>query len=211
MFKFLENKNLMKPQSLTRILTVGVIALGTTVTMNQPSHAQSTVFFCGMTSDGTPVTLASTRRGTVEVIRWVSEHFSGSGYTPQVRCEEVSGRFESYKNRGMLNFITAGYLNGQPAICVGDGSSPCSSDRLLFTLKPGQNAAREIQQLFNIRSGASGPLFESTGGANSVIDMNKFLEEAPVVDAGSAAPGEVTPPPAVSEPNSPEGSGDPVW
>ncbi len=199
-------------QKLTTCLMMGAIAISTIFTGSQPSQAQSSTFSCGRTSEGTPVTVANTPRGTVEVIRWVSKHFSGSGYTPQRRCEEVSSRFESYKNKGMLNFITAGYLNGQPAICVGDGSTPCSSDRLLFTLKPGQNAAREIQQLFNIRSGASGPLFESSGGAESAtIDMNKFLEEAPVVNGGNAAPSEVTAPPAVGEPSAPNTVGNPVW
>lgn len=203
----------MRLQSLTTVMTGGAIALGLTATFNQPTHAQSTTFFCGSTSNGTPATLARTPRGTVEVIRWVSKYFSGAGYTPQARCQEVSGRFENYKNKGALNFITAGYLNGQPAICVGDGSSPCSSDRLLFTLKKGQNAAREIQQLFNIRSGASGPLYESTGGgssASSVIDMNQFLESAPVVDAGATG-SQPAMAPETRQPSSPASGSGTVW
>ncbi len=202
-------------KSLATIVTAGAIALGGLSISSQPSQAQSTTFFCGKKSDGTFVTVANTRRGAVEVIRWVSDHFSGSGYTPQVRCQEVSSRFQSYHSRGMLNFITAGYLNGQPAVCVGDGTSPCSSDRLLFTLKPGQNAARTIQQLFNIRAGASGPLFESSGqtsgsSESGIIDMNKFLDEAPLMEgSGGTTSGETTPP-AVSEPSLPTEGGT-VW
>ncbi|MCA1992985.1 MAG: COP23 domain-containing protein [Coleofasciculus sp. S288] len=200
--------------SFSQAAVVTLTALSVAMVINQPSQAQSSTFFCGTTSDGTPATLARTPRGTVEVIRWVSRYFSGGGYTPQRRCEEVSGRFENYKNRNMLNFITAGYLNGQPAICVGDGSSPCSSDRLLFTLKPGQNAAREIQQLFSIRSGASGPLYESTGSGSTVIDMNKFLEQAQVIDAGDATATSEQPAntaPATSQPNPSDGRGGLNW
>ena len=189
----------MKLQSLTPFLTVTARACGiasltvldVTATFNQPSYAQSTTFYCG-TSGNVPTTLARTPSGdTKEVIRWVSPHFSGSGYNPQTRCEQVSGRFQSNYNKGHLDFITAGYLNGLPAICAGDGTSPCSSDRLLFTLKPGEDAAREIQQLFNIKTGQAGPLYESTRGSSSgssTIDMKAFLESAPVVDAGTSTP-----------------------
>ncbi|MGD1914208.1 MAG: COP23 domain-containing protein [Rivularia sp. (in: cyanobacteria)] len=110
-----------------------------------------------------------------------------AGYNPQRRCEEVSSRFQRHYNQGSLDFITAGYLNNQPAICAGNGGIPCTSEKLLFTLKPGQNAANTIQQLFNIRTGAAGPLYESTrrvsqSSSVSVVDMNKFLREAPVVN-----------------------------
>ncbi len=189
----------MKPQSLTPVLkittTLGIAsltAIGMTAAFDRPSFAQSTSFFCGM-SGNVPTTLARTSSGeTREVIRWVSYHFTDSGYDPQTRCEQVSNRFQTIHQRGYLDFITAGYLNGMPAICAGNGSSPCSSDRLLFTLKPGQNAAREIQQLFNIKaSSAAAPLYESTrdsssNSGSSAIDMKKLLESAPVVETGDS-------------------------
>lgn len=93
----------MKLQSLTPVLTVtarafgiaSLTALGVTATFNQPSHAQSTSFYCGTTSGNVPTTLARTPSGEREVIRWVSRYFSGSGYNPQTRCEEVSSRFQT--------------------------------------------------------------------------------------------------------------------
>lgn len=178
----------MKLASLTNVLAAGAIALGSVTAIHQPSQAQNTTFFCG-TSQGVPATLASTPRGTVVVVQWVSKHFSRGGYNPQTRCDEVSARFQKHYTQGNLNFITAGYLNNQPAICAGNGGIPCTSDKLLFTLKPGQNAARTIQQLFNVRTGAAGPLRESTNGSseNSVVDLQAFLEAAPVVN-GNAAP-----------------------
>ncbi|MEG5052766.1 MULTISPECIES: COP23 domain-containing protein [unclassified Microcoleus] len=184
-----------KLQSLMAVVGIGAIAIGTAATFNQPSYAQSTTFFCGMSSDGVPTTFANTPRGTVQVVKWTSEHFTDAGYSPERRCQEVSSRFQSFKNRGQLNSLTAGYLNGQPAICVGDGNPPCTSEKLLFTLKPGANAAARLQQLFDIRSGASGaPLYESTrdhrssSGSSATVDFNQFLQQASVVQASGSAP-----------------------
>lgn len=177
-------------QSRTAALTLGAIAIGTVTAFNQPSYAQGTTFFCGVSSDGTPTTFASTRRGTVQVVRWNSEFFSDSGYTPERRCQEVSSRFQNHYNRGQLNFLTAGYLNGQPAICAGNSNPPCTSDKLLFTLKPGSDAAARIQQIFNISVGASNaPLLESAdSNSSATVDFNRFLEGSPVVQPSGSAP-----------------------
>jgi hypothetical protein len=180
-----------KWQSLTAAVTLGAIALGTVTAFNQPSYAQGTTFFCDVSRDGVPTTFANTRRGTVAVIKWTSEAFSYSGYTPERRCQEVSSRFQRLHNSGQLNFLTAGYLNGQPAICAGNSNPPCTSDKLLFTLKPGSDAAQRIQQIFNISVGASNsPLLESRDGSNSsvTVDMNRFLEGAPIVQSSDSAP-----------------------
>ena len=148
----------MKKHKLFKIFTASAIAFSSLALINQSAKAQNSSFYCGY-SNGVPTTLAETPRGTVPIIRWVSQHFSGSGYTPQQRCEEVSGRFQSYYNQDILNYITTGYMNGMPVVCVtGINGGECSE--LLFTLKPGQNASRTLQQLFDIRQGASGPLFE---------------------------------------------------
>ncbi|MGB6298020.1 MAG: COP23 domain-containing protein [Rivularia sp. (in: cyanobacteria)] len=175
----------MKLRLFKAFFTAGVVAVGIITAINEPSQAQSRTFYCGQ-SKGIPSTLVNTPRGTVVVVKWVSRHFNRAGYNPQRRCEEVSSRFQRHYNQGNLNFITAGYLNNQPAICAGNGGVPCTSEKLLFTLKPGQNAANTIQQLFNIRTGASGPLYESTrvskSSSASVVDMNKFLREAPIVN-----------------------------
>jgi len=182
-----------KWQSMTA-LTAGAIAIGAVATFQQPNYAQSSKFFCGVSSDGVPTTFANTPRGTIQVVKWTSEWFTGAGYTPERRCQEVSSRFQSLYSNGQLNFITAGYLNGQPAICAGNGNPPCTSEKLLFTLKPGTNAAARIQQLFNIQSGASGaPLYESTrdrssSSSSATVDLNQFLQQAPVVQASGSAP-----------------------
>ena len=192
----------MKLQSLTPVLTVGAIALGIT-TLGEPSQAQNTTFFCD-TSNGVPTTIAQTPRGKVPVIRWVSSHFSSSGYNPQRRCEEVSGRFQTYYSQGTLNFVTKGRMNGQNVVCVAStNGGPCNG--LLFTLKPGENSSTVVQRLFDVRSGASGPLNEST--ERYYLDMNNYLNTAPVEGGSSAntAPPAQGANPAV-QPSSPTGT-----
>jgi len=183
-----------KWQSRTAALTLGAIAIGTVTAFNQPSYAQGTTFFCGVSRDGVPTTFANTRRGTVQVIKWTSEAFSEAGYTPERRCQEVSSRFQRLHNSGQLRFVTAGYLNGQPAICAGNSSPPCTDAKLLFTLKPGSDAAERIQRIFEIGSANANnprpPLLESSDGSSSpaTLDMNRFLEQASVVQTAGSAP-----------------------
>ena len=116
-----------------------------------------------MTAGGVPSTVVSTKTGKqVPIIYWKSEAFSGSGWTPTRRCQEVSARFQEYHQTGILEFITTGRMNGLPVICVSktDGGG-CAG--LLYTLKPGQNATATLQKLFDIRNkpGAA-PLEETT-------------------------------------------------
>ncbi|MEM8779000.1 MAG: COP23 domain-containing protein [Cyanobacteria bacterium P01_G01_bin.49] len=179
----------MKLPIITKLLTITALAASSVAIADQPSQARGTTFYCGI-SAGIPTTMAQTPRGNVPIIRWVSRHFNNSGYSPTVRCQEVSKRFQTYYNQRILNYITTGYMNNQPVVCVtSTNGGPCS--RLLFTLKPGQNASRTLQQLFDIRQGAAGPLYENTstagGNQNLYIDMNNYLETAPV-ETGATSP-----------------------
>jgi hypothetical protein len=128
-------------------------------------------FFCGRGANGIPTTFVNTLSGNTPMVRWVSEFFQDSGYTPEVRCRDVSQRFNSFYNQGILNFLTTGIVNRQPVICVASVmGGPCTG--VLFTLRPGQNATRVIQQLFDVRAGASGPLLESE--ERIYIDMTPY-------------------------------------
>jgi hypothetical protein len=130
-------------------------------------------FFCGQSSQGTPTTFVNTLNGNVPLIRWVSHYFNESGYNPRVRCQEVSQRFNRFYNQGILNFVTTGIVNNQPVVCVAtEIGGPCRG--ILFTLKSGQSASRTIQQLFDVRAGASGPLFESA--SREYIDMKPYTQ-----------------------------------
>jgi hypothetical protein len=172
------------------LLLAGVSASASVWFGSSPVQAEDRTFVCGVSYSGIPTTYANTPRGQIVVVRWTSEYFTGAGYDPMTRCQEVSSRFERHRRANNLAFITAGYLNGQPAICAGNGGAPCSSDRLLFTLKPGSNAAARIQQLYNLRTGASStPLYESTrgSGGGSSVDFESYLQNAPVENSGEGA------------------------
>lgn len=166
----------------------------------QPAPVQRTSFICASGANGLPTTYAVTTRGQVPVIRWFSDYFSSGGFTPERRCQEVSARFQNFYNSGQLNFIASGYVNGQAVVCATQASGrPCSGANVLFTLKPGSNAGETVQRLFNIRAGASGPLYESQDEPSAVyIDFKQFLNN-------TVAEG------AVASPANPSPSGGLVW
>lgn len=203
----------MKTRSLASFFTTAALTLTAVAAFQAPSKAQQTTFHCGVwlngPNAGVPVTYARTPIGAIPIINWVSEQFSGSGYTPQRRCQEVSGRFQSAYDQGTLNYITTGYKNGQPVVCTSSSNGgPCSM--VLFTLKPGSDASRTVQQLFDIRNLASGPLSESSGRV--YLDVNTFLDEASPVDAGAiqgagASSAPMSPSPAPAATPSPQPSG----
>ncbi len=175
----------MNTRSLASFFTTAALTLTAVAAFQSPSKANNTTFHCGVwltgPNAGVPVTFARTPIGAIPIINWVSDYFGDSGYTPERRCQEVSGRFQSAYNQGTLNYITTGYKNGQPVVCTSSSNGgPCSM--VLFTLKPGSDASRTVQQLFDIRNLAAGPLYESEDD-KIYLDMNAFLEGSSPVDA----------------------------
>lgn len=174
----------MKRHQITSLIAFSVVAGATLVMGSQPAQAGEQRFSCSL-GKGAPTTMAQTKRGYVPVIRWTSEYFGASGWSPEARCEEVSKRFEAYYKQGILNFLTTGRMNRQSVVCVADyKGGPCSG--LLFTLKPGSNPGRTLQRLLAVRYTATGPLNEST--ARVYIDMEDFLSKAPVEKEAGATP-----------------------
>ena len=207
----------MKLQTLTKTLTIGLIGVGAALTLQSPSQAQ-TRFEClvPMTGPyiGVPTTYAKVGSNERKpVIRWVSGYSSGSGYTPQQRCLEVTKRFNTLDARPRgIDIITTGYLNGLPVIySPSHGREPANSSNLLFTLKRGEDATEKIQQLFDLREGAgTDPLFESSSDS-VIVYFNKFLENAPV-ETNPATGSSSSPAPGTSPEQSPQKpSGGSVW
>ena len=207
----------MKLQTLTKTLTIALIGVGAALTLQSPSQAQ-TIFEClvPMTGPyiGVPTTYAKVGPNEYKaVIRWVSRYFSGSGYTPMQRCQEVTGRFNAlYARPSGIDIITTGYLNGLPVIySPSDGRERANSANLLFTLKRGENATQKIAQLFDIRAGASSsPLFESSSDSATVY-FKKFLESVPV-ETNPATGSSSSPAPGTSPEQSPQKpSGGSAW
>ena len=207
----------MKLQTLTKTLTIALIGVGAALTLQSPSQAQ-TRFEClvPMTGPyiGVPTTYAKVGPNEYKaVIRWVSRYSSGSGYTPQQRCLEVTKRFNTLDARPRgIDIITTGYLNGLPVIySPSHGREPANSSNLLFTLKRGEDATEKIQQLFDLREGAgTDPLFESSSDS-ATVHFNKFLENAPV-ETNPATGSSSSPAPGTSPEQSPQKpSGGSVW
>ena len=131
-------------------------------------------FYCDRGENGIPTTFVKTPQGTYPVIRWVSNYFLSAGYSPLTRCRQVSDKFQFFYDDGRLDYITTGIVNRQPVVCVsGRKGGPCQG--VLFTLKPQQSASETVQQLFDIRVGAStGPLYES--GSRFYLNFNDYIE-----------------------------------
>jgi hypothetical protein len=158
--------------SLTTVLCVGGSVLAEITSV----RAEQQKFFCG-TSDGIPATMASTSRGPVPVIRWVSSLAEGE-YSPQTRCQSVSERFQRYYEAGQLNYLTTGTENGSDIICVTvDRGGDCAGT--LFTLKPGSSPEQTLKQLFGAQN-SIGPLNEGT--PRIYVAMEEVLRKSSVDD-----------------------------
>ena len=150
--------------------------------LSQPVQAQGTTFVC-RSIDNVPTTVAETSRGSVSVIRWASHYFTGSGWTPEARCQEVSQRFQTYHQAGSMNYLTTGRMNRQPVICTSDRQGGACQN-LLFTLKHTSNPGRTLQELMEVRVQAAGPLNETT--SQVYINLNDFLDTSPLLDEPSS-------------------------
>ncbi len=177
----------MKQTNLTGILMIGAVAVGMTATFSQPGQTQSAPgqkgFYCDM-STGVPVTMYQNSQGMREPwIKWVSDAFSGSGYDPTTRCQQVSGRLETYRRNKQLKYITVGRMNGENVVCTASMvNGRCEG--LIFTLKPGQDAVRTLTNLLAWREGQVAPPSLNESGSIPYIDVSGRLGE----DSPSIAP-----------------------
>lgn len=132
------------------------------------------------------------------MIRWTSTTFDGSGWTGERRCQEVSQRFETYRQQGRLTYITTGRINGLPVICTAPKAG-ANCDGLLYTLKPSQNPTQALRRMLDVRYNARGAMNESAGRLYVEID-------ALLSDSISQEPSQEPSPAALSS-----GSSSPLW
>jgi hypothetical protein len=133
-------------------------------------------------------TYAWAQRGKIAVVRWETDYFSKSSYTPEERCKEVSPRLENAHKNGSLLFLTNGTIERKPplepmtVICTSrSDDGPC--DTLLMTLRPNDDSGAILQQLGEtLRGRSTGPLRHSSGASQVYIQVNieDFLNTAPV-------------------------------
>ncbi|AUT04415.1 hypothetical protein CLI64_18445 [Nostoc sp. CENA543] len=192
----------MKFFCLRTLITTGAIAIGVVSITQQPGWTQyNRGFYCDM-STGKPITMYRNSSGEREPwIRWTSNFFQNSGYDNFTRCREVSRRLEIYRQQRRLRFITVGMMNRQRVVCTASQiNGRC--ERLIFTLKPGQDAVATLDNLLAWRKGETGTpsLYESA--SSPYIDVSSRL------DSDSDTPSVVSPTNSQHEPQSPTSNPD---
>lgn len=174
----------MNLKSIFNLAFAGILA-GIPLLNTQSVSAQSTgavaSFECRQ--NDYYVTVAVRKNGGVSdpLIAWKTEEFSDAGYTPEVRCSEVTSRLNNAlsQNGGTLNglYLTVGRVNGMPVLCtVNNKRGGCNNDNVLFTLKRGNDPNIVLQKLFSVSISGSGTPIQQSGG-QSYVDLSKLVEQ----------------------------------
>ncbi len=148
-----------------------------------PAQGQSITFECQPDNSQVPTTYAVTPDGSKPVIKWKSDYFAQSSWTPMKRCQAVTEKFNLFKSQNMMNDITSGWVEKQPVVCV---TFNCSDETLLFTLRPDQDPEQVLQEIFANRQGASTPTVQCSGCTAS-INLQNYLDLTPVEVPGNSA------------------------
>jgi hypothetical protein len=161
------------------LATAAMVGENTLLSLPSQAVTATTSFVCGKVN-GTPATVARTKTGDVPIVIWRSEEWSKSGFTPQVRCQQVSARFQSLYRSGRLKYITAGSIGKTPVICATiEKTGACTQQNLLYTLKPGANPQLVISKLMQVRNRATSVGTEESAEQPNSFDVNWFEDEQP--------------------------------
>ncbi len=161
-------------QLLVGLTVLAMVSANTLYAPSSQALTATTSFVCGK-ANGKPATLARTRKGDVPIVIWSSEALSGSGFTPQVRCQQVSARFQSLYRSGQLKYITAGTVNNLPVVCATKQvASTCDRQNLLYTLKPNADPQQVIKRLIAIRNRASSRGLEESAAISGTTPTNSI-------------------------------------
>jgi Circadian oscillating protein COP23 len=166
------------------IILATLLTTELTILAVQPSTANPPTvrFYCGQSFDTDqnkilPTTFVATsaRTESIAIIRWKSGF---GGYSPQVRCNMVSTKFQTAWTGGNLKFIKAGVSNqtGQGIICgTAELQQKCDDAQILFTLKNHQDAKNIITSINSIKSGKiRNPILQSSG--DSSVDLEQLIQ-----------------------------------
>jgi hypothetical protein len=189
----------MKPQPLA----IAIALMGSTLafTPTPSAQAQSARFFCGRDLQGAPATVvqpANPAKSPVVLIRWKSKFFEGAGYTPAIRCAIVSKKFQDAYTKNPNFVFTTTVANSEPVICSADSrGGTCKT--LLYTVKRGyQDPILTMLRLEQTRTGASGPMNESSSGSSAsetaYVSVQDLIAKVSADDS-QAAPAIVSPRP----------------
>ncbi|PZO41899.1 MAG: hypothetical protein DCF19_08505 [Pseudanabaena frigida] len=160
--------------SLTIIVGMGIATISTSSESQTlaTSDSSSVTFLCQLI-DKTPNTIARISSKTasldqakstqnISVIQWKRSDYSESNETPMERCTRVSKILQYYGNKGTLNYITYGDMDGKEVVCATTSEgSPCSL--LIFTLEKDENPKQIVTDLRQI---IQNPQILSSSGNN---------------------------------------------
>ena len=173
----------MKISLITSFIPFGMAVAWILLPIQSIAQTPSKVsFYCGQTFDPstdkivpTTIVASSSKREPVALIQWKSK-ISGK-FTPQVRCNTVSAKFQQAWSAKRLNYLTAGLdkASGLGIICgVKELATPCNRSSMLFTLANGADANETLDRIRGIGKGNGGnPDPQSSG--NSVVDINWII------------------------------------
>jgi len=187
----------MKKSIIASALATLTVMAGVAVDSLRPKQVQAetnTSFYCDENGRN-PVTRVRTSEGNVPVVIWETFFFPPP-YTPLVRCRQVSGRFRRFQAEGRLDFMTTGWINNQPVICVtNEFGSPCDDPKnLLMTLRPDDDPDEILEGLLDVRDFNSAPVkhycpqavYKSNG--RTYIYVDELLERKKLIAAGDCRP-----------------------
>ena len=169
--------------NLITIFILGGFTVGATQMSGAIAQSPTKVrFYCGQTFDPNsnaivPTTLvaSSAKREPIALIQWKSK-LSGK-YTPQVRCNMVSDKFQQAWSAKRLKYLTAGVdkKSGLGIICgAKERATACNRSSMLFTLSNGADATETIDRMKDIKAGTgSNPVPQSSG--DGIIDISSII------------------------------------
>lgn len=191
-----------------------------------PATPKTTIFKCVQSGKGY-ATVVSNGAKQATLITWSNTAF-GTEFSPQVRCNMVSQKFQTVvaRNGGKLRnlLLTVGTIGNQTVVCaINQGQYGCNSNNMLFTLNPknAKNPGAALAKILLIGNyGSGGPLNETTELPEFNLEelVDQALGSAPEsTDASTAPPVTPTEPsiptesPTPTEPSTPVAPVDGVF
>ena len=145
---------------VSAVLALATVLSSFGLAFTKPAEAAPRTFSCKKVSGAWTTVVNESGKPEQQIIRWNSDFGALVGYTPERRCQEVTGRMNIYLNQKNL-YVTHGIMNREKVICTTDKlGKDCI--HLLYRLKPDQDPKLTLKDLFelNKRNVQSDPLRE---------------------------------------------------
>ena len=151
-----------KLKRVTRLFCLSAsLALFLPVSFASAAEKAVNKFTCVENSSGVWTTRMKLQRSNAQkdIINYVERYFELSGFSPEVRCREITDRLNvavsSAIERDKIREIVlkSSYLNGYDYICISDNATGrCRKNEVLITLKPGKDAYQSVNRMIKALS-----------------------------------------------------------